>query len=48
MGQMGQYFQRVYATRFGGGRDWVCELVITDPVIVGVAECLADIEDGVS
>ena len=34
MGKIGKYLTRVFWQRLGRARDWVFELVITDPVKV--------------
>ncbi len=48
MGEVGEYFRRAYLNRVGRGRNWVCEIAVTDPVLVALIQCTVDAERGVS
>lgn len=44
VGKQGEYWRRVYATRFGVGRSWVFEASGTDPVPMRLSAAYLDIE----
>lgn len=46
MGALGEYAWRSYANKLGRGRNWVCELAVSDPVFVSLIECNIDAEWG--
>lgn len=44
IGRQGEYWRRVYATRFGAGRAWVFEVSGTDPVPMRISGALLEAE----
>lgn len=44
LGKQGEYWRRVFATRFGAGRGWVFEASGTDPVPMRMSAALLDVE----
>lgn len=44
IGKQGEYWRRVYATRFGAGRGWVFEVSGSDPVPMRVSGAFLDVE----
>lgn len=48
LGAIGAYATRVYTTRLGQGRQFVGEIVTSDPVITAFLDCYVDIEPGES
>ena len=45
-GKIGEYDHRSYLSRLGRGRNWVCEVTVSDPVFWAFLDCYADMEVG--
>lgn len=47
MGKIGEYARRAYWNSQGQARNWVCEIVVSDPVFAGLIACYVDVQVGV-
>jgi hypothetical protein len=46
LGKIGEYTARARAGPLGAGRDWVAEIVVTDPCFVAFAQCFIEATEG--